>query len=243
MTFDEAKSALSRKLNINYSDISNNELFSDTELGDAINLAARQVWDLRFWDFTEHTWTGTLTAGLITAGYQTLPTDMQPTTTQRLSIDDKRYKKLRFDQYKNLFEANSSSTAKVYAEHQRNLFFNTNVAADGDTIDITGKRRFTRLTTTSALLPFSSVAASENSGDDLIVDLAYAELLDSEKKHDPTKAKQVRTRAFGMLENLWQQVSKGRAAEGDYDNPMLDVPDYFDGDGWTRQGRFKTQLN
>ena len=47
MTFQEAKQHLARKLNINYTEIANNDLFTDTDLGELIKLAVIKVWDYK----------------------------------------------------------------------------------------------------------------------------------------------------------------------------------------------------
>ena len=70
MTYLEAKKALCRKLNIDYTDIANNDLFTLVDIEDFVAQGAMQAYDYEFWDFAEHSKTATLVAGDITAAIQ-----------------------------------------------------------------------------------------------------------------------------------------------------------------------------
>ncbi len=53
MTNLEAKKAVARKLNIDYSDIADNDLFSEEDLQDYVQSGTTKAWDYKPWDFTE----------------------------------------------------------------------------------------------------------------------------------------------------------------------------------------------
>src|SRR5882724_6177581 len=100
MTFDEAKQHLARKLDINYSDIANNGLFTDTDLSVFIQQAVMKAWDYKFWDFAEGSKTGTT----LSSPYYDYPQDIQSGSVFLLWLGGKEYKKLSFQDYKKYFQ-------------------------------------------------------------------------------------------------------------------------------------------
>lgn len=228
MIFSEAKQALARKLGIDYSDIANNDVFSDTDLGSYINTACYMAWDYAFWDFAEHAETATLVTADITNGYTNYPERIQPSTIYYFSIDGSEYAKKEFRGYKRYFESNPTATDKFWAEFKRMIFFNTNVAQVGNTIDVYGKKNFTELSSASDKLPFSpDTDAEQFSGNDAIVILAYSLALSSEKMKNPAQGSIEEKRAYGILGVLKKQLEDGRATEQPKDTPMFAVPDYY----------------
>lgn len=229
MTLLEAKQALARKLDINYSDIANNDVFSDTDLLNYINTACYMAWDYTFWDFTEHSKTATLLTGDITAGYTNYPNDIQPSSIYYLAIGGKEYKKKLFNGYKRYFETNPTAQDKFWAEFKRLIFFNNQIATAGMVIDIYGKKNFVELSGDSDTLPFSpdAVDAQQFSGNDGIVILAYSLALSSEKKMNPSQGAIEEKRAYGIFAVLKAQLESGRATEQPKDTPMFAVPDYY----------------
>lgn len=228
MTLLEAKQALARKLDIDYSDIANNDVFSEDDLEGYINTACYMAWDFTSWDFAEHSKTATLLSDDITAGYVSYPNDIQPSSIYYLAIGGKEYKKKNFNGYKRYFETNSTAQDKYWTEHKRLIFFNTNIATAGMAIDIYGKRNFQELTGDSDLLPFSpDTDAQQFSGNDGIVILAYAQALSSEKKMNATQGAVEEKRAYGIFGVLKSQLELGQATEQPKDTPMFEVPDFF----------------
>lgn len=230
MTFLEAKQALARKLDINYTDIANNDVFSDADLGAYINTACYMAWDFTFWDFAEHAKTAVLEAGDITLGYVAFPNDIQPSSIYYFAIDNKEYSKKVWNSYKRYFENNPTAQDKFWAEFKRLIFFNTNIAQAGHRIDIYGKRNLQELSADADLLPFSpDTDAQQFSGNDGVVTLAYAQALSSEKKMNPTQGAVEEKRAYGIFTVLKNQLEQGRASEQTKDTPMFNVPDFFKG--------------
>jgi hypothetical protein len=237
MIFSEAKQALARKLDINYSQIANNDLFSDDDLAGYINDACYMAWDLAFWDFTEHSKSTELLSADILAGYINYPRDIQVSSIYYLTIGGKEYKKKEFRGYKRYFEANSSATDKYWAEFKRLIFFNTNKATAGQTIDIYGKKNFVKLSADSNLLPFSpDTDAEQYSGNSAIIILAYSLALSSEKKKNPQQGALEEKRAYTLLNILSNQLEAGRASEEPKNTPMFNVPDFFQGGRGSSKG-------
>lgn len=240
MTLLDAKKALCRKLDIDYDDIANNDLFTDEDLKEYINTACYRAWDYRLWDWAEHSKTATLLSGDITNGYISYPDDIQPSSIFYLSVDGKEFKKKNFQGFKRYFENNSTATDKFWAEFKRLIFLNANAISVGQVVDIYGKKNFVELSATTDLLPFSpDTDAQQYSGNEAIITLAYAMALSSEKKKNPSQAQIEEKRAFDTLAILAKQLEDGRASEHPQDSPMFDVPNFFGkSNGSTNQGRF-----
>lgn len=245
MTLQEAKQALSRKLDIDYSDIANNDMFSDTDLEEWVNEGALRAWDYRRWEFTEGARTGSLTSTEMTNGYVAMPNNLSTGSLFLLKIGGKEYDKINFRDYQLYLENESGGSKKFFAEFKRLIFFNTNVPSAGDAIDIWGKLKFERLTTSSDLLPFSPDVDNEDySGNNAIVLLAYAEALGSEKKKNPQQAQVEEGKAFRILDSLWNQQVQGRALEQSHNRPYFSVPDMFrTGNRRSDTGKFNWDVN
>lgn len=230
MTYLEAKKALCRKLNIDYTDIANNDLFTLTDIEDFVQQGAMQAYDYEFWDFAEHSKTATLVSGDITNGYVAYPNDILPSSIYYLTIDGKEYDKKSFPSYTKYLEKQPTATDKFWAEFKRLIFFNRNSTSAGKVIDIYGKRGFRAMSADADLMPFSPDTDNEEySGNQACILLAYAEALGSDKKKNPEQAKIEHDKAVAILDRLAGQLKQGRASEQSKNRPMFDVPDMFRG--------------
>lgn len=224
----EAKKALCRKLNINYDDIANNDLFSEEDIQDFVNQGAMQAWDFDFWDFAEHSKTATLDSTDVTNGYVAYPTDILPSSIYYLSIGGEEFEKKNFTSFKKYFQSQASATDKFWAEFKRLIFFNSNAVSAGDVIDIYGRIGFQTLSADDDLLPFSpDTDNDETGGNQACILLAYAEALGSDKKKNPSQAKVEYDKAIELLARLSGNLKQGRASEQIKNRPMFDVPDMF----------------
>lgn len=243
MTNLEAKQSLARKLNIDYSDIANNDLFTDTDLQDFVNQGAMQAYDFRFWDFAEHSKTAELGAEDITKGYVAYPADILPSSVYLLTVGGQEFDKKNFTSYKKYLIDDPTGNEKYWAEFKRLIFLNTNneYVVAGATLDVYGKRGFRALSEDTDLLPFSPTSDNEEmSGNQACILLAYAEALSSEKKKNPTQAEIERKKAYEILGVIAKQLEQGRASEHIKNRPMFNVPNYFgrNNNGATDIGRF-----
>lgn len=241
MTFQEAQQALCRKLDISYADIAYNGLFTLSDIKEFVNTAARIAWDYKPWDFAEFAKTGTLSSTEITNGYVAFPQDLNASSIQTIVVNGEVWKnKLTHADYLSFKEEDANSTEKVWAEWNNIIFFNVNAASAGQTIDVYGKQNFSERSADADLMPFSYQTDSQgNSGNDAIIDLAFAEALESDKKKDPTKAQAVRAKAIGLLEALYKTLSAGRTKEQNPYTPMFEVPDFFGSGVATDSGKFR----
>lgn len=243
MTNQEAKQALAKKLNIDYSDIANNDMFSEDDLQVWTNFGVLKAWDYKPWDFTRGAKTLSLSAGNITNGYIDYPTDFLLGSVYYMEIGGKEYKKIRYEDFRKFLINYSGDNEKLCAEYNKHILFNPSgegVAA-GAAIDIYGKLKPVALSATSDLLPFSDAGVDnyEYSGNQAIVLLAYAEALGSEKKKNPAQAAVEEKRAYTILDILWKPFAENAALDQSKDRPLFDVPDFFGkGGGRGTVGKF-----
>src|SRR5882724_6517900 len=203
MTNLEAKQHLARKLDINYSDISNNGLWTETDLQTLIQLGALKAWDFRPWPFTQKTKKATSNSDGVTNGYYDYPSDIMNGSIYLLKVGGKEYKKILMEDYQKFFEDNPTATDRLCSETETFIFINPRAYTVGDEICIFGKKFPTTVSSDGDLLPFSPTADNyEHSGNEAIVQLAYAEALDSEKKRNPSQAELERKKAYQTLDIL-----------------------------------------
>ncbi len=228
MTLTEAKQHLARKLNIDYSDIANNSLFSDADLGVYIQLGLIKAWDYKPWDFTEGSKTATTVSDMLTSGYADYPQDLQSGSIYLLKIDGKEYKKLLFQDYLKFLEDNPSATDRFWSEQKRFIFINANSYSAGQVMDQYGKLMPPVLSSGSDVLPFSpDTDNNEHSGNEAIVLLGYSEALDSEVKKNPQQAEIERGKAYQLLDLLWKPFADQRSTLQSKNRPFFNTPDFF----------------
>ncbi len=228
MTLGESKQHLARKLNINYSDIANNDLFTDTDLGELIKLGLIKAWDYKPWDFTEGSKTATTVSDMLTSGYADYPNDFQSGSIYLLRINGEEYKKILFQDYLKFQEDYVNSSERVWSEQKRFVFINPNSYSAGQVLDMYGKLMPPILTLSTDLLPFSPDSDNyEHSGNEAIVLLAYSEALASEKKKNPQQAEIERGKAYQLLDLIWKPFEDSRSYLQSKNRPMFDTHDYF----------------
>jgi hypothetical protein len=224
VTLLEAKQELARKLNIDYTNIASNDLFSDTDLGAWIQLGVIDAWDYKPWPFTQKTKTATT----ISTDYYDHPQDLMNGSIYLLKVAGKEYKKLLIEDYLKFLEDNPNATDRIWSENETYLFINKNAYTVGDTFDLYGKAVAPLLSLTTDLLPFSPITDNkEHSGNHAIVLLAQGWALESEKKRESEAAAGVRKEALGMLKSLWKPYAESRAFLQSKGRPFFNTPDYF----------------
>lgn len=231
MTFQDAQKALCRKLDIDYSDITNNGLFTLDDIKGYLNDAGREVWDYRFWDFAEDAKTATLDSSDITNGWIPYPQSFVSGSLFYFRIAGKEQAKKRFQDFLKLLQDYPNTTDKVWAEHKRKIFINTNVAAAADSVDLYGKATYADLSADSDLMPFgdTTVSGDSQSLNQAVVTLAYSFALGSEKKKNESAANVERQKAYIVIDANWSQLVAGQAAEQPKNRPMFDAPDFYSG--------------
>lgn len=234
MTFLEAKQALARKLDIDYSDIVNNGLFSDTDLGDYIQAGVAKAWDYKPWPFTQRTKTATT----IATDYYDHPQDLMNGSIRLVKVGGKEFTKLSIEAYLEYLQCNPTGTERLWAENETYIFINANAYTVGDTLDLYGKKLAPTLSLTTDLLPFSPITDNqEYSGNRDIVRLAYAEVLGSEKKKQSEQSLAEEKAAFAELDFLWKPFADEVARQQQTGRPMFSVPSFFHGSNASRSGQ------
>lgn len=226
MTNLEAKQHLARKLDILYSDIANNDLFTDTDLQAFIQLGLLRAWDFKPWPFTQKVKKATS----VSTEYYDHPSDIMNGSIYRLTMAGKEYKKLDPQSYFKRFEDDSTAQDRLWTEVETYIFVNQNAYTVGDEMCLFGKKFPITLSADADLLPFSITTDNyEHSGNEAIVLLAYAEALDSEKKQKPDQAEVERKKAYETLNVLWKPFEEQKALQQSAGRPMFEVPDFFGG--------------
>lgn len=240
MTLAEAKQHLSRKLDIDYSDIANNGLFTDTDLGIFIQLGVQKAWDYKPWDFTEGAKTATTNSDMATSGYADYPQDFQSGSIFLLTVGGKEFKKILFQDYRKYFEDYPDAEDRLWSEYKRFIFTNANAYSVGDALCLFGKLMPPVLSGANDLLPFSpDTDNQEHSGNEAIVLLAYSEALASEKKKNPQQAEIERGKAYQILDLIWKPMADARATLQSKNRPFFNTPDFFgNGSQSNNQGNF-----
>jgi hypothetical protein len=224
MTNLEAKKELARKLDINYSDIGNNGLFTDEDLQAYIQLGVIDAWDYKPWPFTQKTKTGTTED----TEYYNHPEDLVNNSVYLLKVAGKEYTKLLIEDYLKYQEDFPSGKMRIWAENETYIFINPNAYTIGDPFDLYGRKFAPTLVTDNDLLPFSPTTDNnEHSGNHAIVLLAESWALEGSKKNDAATAQIVRTEALGILKTLWKPFAASRASMQSYGRPMFQVPDFL----------------
>ena len=224
MTNQEAKQHLARKLNIDYSDIANNDLFSETDLQVFIQLGLIKAWDYKPWPFTRKVKKTTT----IDTDYYDHDSELMNGSIYRLVVGGKEYKKIIDEDYFKHFEDYPTSTERIWTEVENFIFVNKNAYTVGDLMCLFGKKFPITSSGASDLLPFSPATDNrEHSGNEAIVQLAFGEALASEKKNDYDKAETERKKAYQTLDILWKPFAEQRALLQSKGRPMFDVPNFF----------------
>lgn len=241
MTFLEAKEELCRKLNTSWDNIraGTNDLYNWDDIDSWVNLAIQEVWDYHRWIFSEKAYT---TSTVASQEYYDYPDDFISDSIYLLRITDSQalyetYKKIRFQDYIKYREDTPTGENALWADHNRQYFVNperwNNTA--GRTIEIHGRMRCDNLTSSTGLLPFSTDSDNEeNAGNHAIVKLAYAMVLDSEKKNNPNKATKIRQEAYQTFEILAKREREDLADYEAYERPFFKRQTLFGGGGGTQ---------
>ena len=244
MTLGEAKTALaSTKLNTTLADIvaGTNQLWALQDIVDAINFGVMKAWDYKPWTFTQ---------GVVEV---TLPNPLTPSYSYPVNFADESIffvavngipwmgpnnGKRTFHDYQKWFSDYPTDTSVIWSEYGRKYYLNANACTIGQTVDLYGKLRYTKLASDSDLLPFSPASdAQEDSGNQAIIKLAYSYLLASEKKKDIAGSAAMSKEAYADLDVVWEPMAERRAQPQSQNKPFFNGINLFPD---RRSGRYNT---
>lgn len=246
MTLQEAEQALANtKLNTSLTDITagTNQLFALQDLLDAINFGSMKAWDYHPWTFTQGHISLTL-PGTLTPSYS-YPVNFEDESIFLIAVNGAPWigpgnGKRTFEDYLKWLSDYPTDTSLIWAEFARQYYLNQNACVAGQSIDIYGKLRFTKLANSTDLLPFSpSTDAQEDSGNQAIVKLAYSYLLGSQKKNDPQGSAALAKEAYADLDIVWSAMGERRADSQPQNKTMFNSQDFFP---TRRSTRFDTNI-
>lgn len=207
---------LCTQLNIDYTDIANNDLFTSTMLIRWLNLSKDEACARHEWPFTEGERDIATTAGKEDYDY---PTAMRSDSLRYLTVNDKRYEKLTFEDYLTYREDRSTGTDKFFSDRNRVLYINYLASGFGGSIVCYGQVFVSgAIDSASTTTVFSS---GEPEGDEAIVKLAYAKALSSDKMKNPVKGQKERFEAFEILDGIWDRIITKQASYHTKDRPLF----------------------
>jgi hypothetical protein len=230
LTLLEAKTLLCLKLDINLATISSNDLFSDSELTSAIDLANKRAWDYRRWPFTVDVLKLAYETPASGEYYVDYPNNFADESIYLLLVNDAEWSKRNFADYKKWFSDNPTATEHYWSNLKRQWFANKNALVEGDEIALFGKLKAPALSLSTDLLAFSpDMDNNEDSGNEAVVKFAFATLLGSEKKKQYNQALQEQKEALAILDMLWAPMKERESREQSINRPFFDVPNFFGG--------------
>ena len=213
------------KLNLDWSDISNNDLFTETELVRWLTIAKDEAVARHPWPFTEGKESITTVASAETYDY---PTNMKSDSIRYLTVNGKRYKKLLFEDYMTYREDYTSGTEKFFTDRNRILYINYLATDFGNSIVCYGQVEVSGSITSASTSSVFSMAEPE--ADEAIIKLAYSRAFSSEKMKQPQKSRQERIEAFEILDGIWQRIQERQYSYQTKDRPMFERFDVVNGD-------------
>jgi hypothetical protein len=240
--FLDAKTNLcNSKLNISYTAVvaGTNALFNTQDINDAINYGIQRAWDYKPWTFTEGK--SSVTAPTPTVASTAYPASFEDESLFMVVVNGVPWHegKRNFADYMRWLSDYPTDKSTLWTEYARNYYLNQNAYVAGQAIDLYGKLRCTRLSADADLLPFSPTTdAQENAGNQAIIDLAYAYLLNGEKKKNPTQAMAVEKIALSVLDNVWKPLAERKALKNPQNRPMFNTTDNYA----ARRTRYNTQI-
>jgi hypothetical protein len=233
MELQEAEKALCRELNLDWNDVNagTNTLFSIADIDGYINNAVKRAWDYKPWTFTEGS--STVTAPTPTTAANAYPATFEDESIFLVIVNGVPWigpnnGKRDFAEYMLWLSLYPTETALIWTEFARQYYLNQAAYSSGQSIVLYGKFRAPTLSNLTDLFPFSPTSDSEeNSGNQAIILLAYAEALDSDKKGDHGNAKLQEARGINMLDNVWKPMDERKAAKRALHQPFFNGQDYF----------------
>ena len=227
---------LCSKLNISWSDIANNDLYSETELSRWLRLSRNEAVARNPWPFTEGRLEIASASGTEKYDY---PLILKSDSLRYLTVNDKRYDKKLFEDYLKYKEDYSSGSNKIYSDRNRVLYINHLADDFGNSIVCYGQVIVTGSVDSQTATTVFSTAEPE--GDEAIIQLAYSKALGSEKMNKPTQAKKERSEAFEILDGIWKRIQDKQHTYQTKDTSMFKRMDILGG-GYEGEIRSRKQF-
>ncbi len=225
---------LCSKLNIDWSDITLNDLFSETELVRWLQLSYDESAARHPWPFTE----GRLEITSSAEKYD-YPISVKSDSIRYLTVNNKRYDKLLFEDYLKYKEDYSSGSAKFFSDRNRVIYVNNLADGFGGSVVLYAQVNVTG--SVDSTITTTVFTAAEPEGDEAIVQLAYSKALGSEKLKNPAKARKERAEAFESLDGIWKRIKERQHTYQTKDTPMFKQMNVLKG-GYSDEIRNRNQF-
>ena len=153
------------------------------------------------------------------------PTGMRSKSAFLVRVDNKRYEKIRYEDYLTYLEDYSTGTDKVWAEYDRSIYINANACVVGNTVEIYGQESVNDMSADADTTPFT---AAEPLGDEAVIDKAVSMAC----KKIPGLLKQAQLEeqsAMQKLEIVWARIQEAKPREVLKSTPLLRKIDVLKG--------------
>jgi len=204
------------KLNIDWSDITSNDLFSETELTRWLTIARDEIVAKHPWPITEGKRDLAVVGGQEEYRYWS---DMKSDSIRYLSVNGKRYRKLLFESYLKYREDYSSGQGRYFSDRARRIYINPLVTDFANTIRAYGQIQVSIAINSTITTTIFSDAEPEI--DEAIIQLAYSIALSSEKMKNPTQGRKERTESFEKVDGIWDKIATRQHTYQTKDKPMF----------------------
>jgi len=202
------------KLNLDWGDISNNDLFSQAELVRWLQSSYEEAAARHSWPFFE----GRLEITSSGEKYD-YPTNVKSDSLRYLTVNDKRYEKLLFEDYLKYKEDYPSGSEKIFSDRNRVIYINYLAEDFGGSIALYAQVHVSgSVASTTSSTVFT---AAEPEADEAIVQLAFSKALGSEKMKNPNQASKERSEAFEVLDGIWERIKEKAHTYQTKDTPMF----------------------
>ena len=121
-----------------------------------VNMAYHWVLSFKKWPHLEELGTDAIDA----TGKYAYPTRMKTKSAYLITVDDKRYRKIRYEDYLAYLEDESTGTDKVWAEFDNYIYINGNACDVDDVVNIYGQVEVADMTDDATTTVFNGVEPS-----------------------------------------------------------------------------------
>lgn len=196
---------LCSRLDIDWDDVANNDLFTETELARWLTMARDEAVARHSWPLTEGYREIAAVANQEKYDY---PTTLKSDSIRYLTVNGKKYEKLLFEEYLEHLEDYTSCAERIFTDRARTLYINYLATDFANSIVVYGQVEVTG--SISSASTTSVFTTAEPEGDEAIIKLAYAKALGSDKLKDPNKGLKESTEAFSILDGIWERIMAKR---------------------------------
>lgn len=185
--------------------LSDSTFITTTNIKLWLNMAKDWALSYKKWPFLESSGSDLIDS----TGAYPYPTLMKAKSAFLVTVDGKRYEKIRYEDYLRYLENYSDGTDRIWAEFDRTIYINGNACDVGDAVVIYGQIGVVDLSDDDDTTPF---ADAEPSGDEAIIRRAVAVGMKKIGNMD-NQALLEEAEAKAILETIWARILEVKPRE------------------------------